>query len=122
MLEKVSEFNFVTSCCEDSLYIRQGVLSEPELLFNKNNQKVYIVLYLCITIFLAVVFMGCQFYEYVTSSFCIADGVFSTNFYMITGLHGFHVVIGIIMILISFARVLEFHFTADSFLGLEFSV
>ncbi|CAN0016043.1 unnamed protein product [Hapterophycus canaliculatus] len=46
--------------------------------------------------------MICQYIEYITSSFTIADGVFGSVFYMGTGFHGLHVLVGIIMLSISY--------------------
>jgi cytochrome c oxidase subunit 3 len=54
-----------------------------------------------LTIALAVIFMICQYIEYITSSFTIADGVFGSVFYMGT-FHGLHVLVGIIMLSISY--------------------
>ncbi|RUP48744.1 cytochrome c oxidase subunit III domain-containing protein [Jimgerdemannia flammicorona] len=49
---------------------------------------------LFITIFLAAIFTALQAYEYYNASFTISDGVYGSTFYMTTGLHGIHVIIG----------------------------
>jgi cytochrome c oxidase subunit 3 len=46
------------------------------------------------TVLLAVVFTGFQGIEYSVSSFTISDGAFGSCFYMGTGFHGIHVMIG----------------------------
>jgi cytochrome c oxidase subunit 3 len=71
------------------------------------------------TIFLGIVFTLLQAYEYFTASFTIADSVFGTVFYASTGLHGFHVVIGTLFLLVGFIRILNNHFTNTHHVGLE---
>jgi cytochrome c oxidase subunit 3 len=46
------------------------------------------------TVVLALIFTGFQGIEYTVSSFTISDGVFGSCFYMGTGFHGIHVMIG----------------------------
>jgi heme/copper-type cytochrome/quinol oxidase subunit 3 len=49
---------------------------------------------LVLTVALAVIFTGCQAFEYVNAGFTISDSVYGSTFYMATGFHGFHVFIG----------------------------
>ena len=49
---------------------------------------------LLVTVLLAVVFTGFQGVEYSVSSFTISDGAFGSCFYLGTGFHGIHVMIG----------------------------
>jgi len=46
------------------------------------------------TVLLAVTFTGFQGVEYAVSSFTISDGAFGSCFYLATGFHGIHVMIG----------------------------
>lgn len=80
------------------------------------------MIFLFIAIVLAVLFTFCQLREYISSSFYIADGVYASCFFMATGFHGFHVILGTIFLTVSFFRLLFFHFTKDSHLGLEFAI
>merc|ERR1711874_697974 len=49
---------------------------------------------LSLTIILGVYFSILQAYEYIEASFTIADSVYGTTFYVATGFHGLHVLIG----------------------------
>ena len=63
------------------------------------------------TILLAITFTGFQAYEYIEASFNISDGIYGSTFYMATGFHGFHVIIGTIFLIVCFFRLLKNHFT-----------
>lgn len=77
--------------------------------------------YFYFTIALAAIFTLLQLYEYITAPFAISDGVYGSVFYMITGLHGFHVIVGTIFIIVVFIRYLKRHFTPTHHLGFEFA-
>jgi len=74
---------------------------------------------LYITIFLAAIFTLLQGYEYLHSGFTIADGVYGSTFYMATGFHGLHVIIGTIFIAIQTLRLNNYHFTNHHHIGFE---
>jgi len=74
------------------------------------------------TLFYAILFTILQIEEYTTAPFAISDGIYGSVFYMITGLHGFHVIIGTLFIFVCFLRFLRSHFTRDHHLGFEFAV
>ena len=71
------------------------------------------------TLILAVIFTLLQGFEYSNASFTMADGVFGSVFYASTGLHGLHVIVGTIFILISFFRLINYHFTIYHHVGFE---
>lgn len=74
------------------------------------------------TLVCAVFFSLFQFEEYYMAPFAISDGVFGSLFYFITGLHGFHVLIGTAFIFVGFVRFLYDHYMVDHHLGFEFSI
>lgn len=53
-----------------------------------------------LSIVLRVIFLICQFVEYNNAVFSISDGVFGSNFFALTGFHGFHVTVGTIRLIL----------------------
>ena len=75
-----------------------------------------------ITVILGTLFALLQLTEYSYGTFTISDSVFGSVFYMTTGLHGIHVIIGIIFLVISFMRIYLDHLTLEHHLGFEFAI
>jgi cytochrome c oxidase subunit 3 len=71
------------------------------------------------TIFLALLFTIFQLNEFRDAEFTIADGVYGSTFFMATGFHGLHVIIGTIFIGISAYRYFVLHFLPTHHLGFE---
>jgi len=74
------------------------------------------------TIVLAILFTGFQGYEYYNAPFTISDGAYGSTFFMATGFHGFHVIVGTIFIIVSLFRVISYHLTDHHHLGLEAAI
>lgn len=74
------------------------------------------------TIILAVIFTLCQYYEYRNASFNISDSVYGSTFYMITGFHGAHVIIGTILLIGSLVRLVKHHYTKQQHVGFEAAI
>lgn len=72
-----------------------------------------------LTIALAVFFTQLQSCEYMEATYTISDGIYGSTFFMATGFHGFHVIIGTIFILVSILRYRWFHFSSSHHLGFE---
>ena len=77
---------------------------------------------LIFTIILALFFTALQYFEYKTADFSINDSVYGSVFYMTTGLHGSHVLIGSIFLIVCLIRLINHHFTKKHHLGLEFAI
>jgi cytochrome c oxidase subunit 3 len=83
-----------------------------------NNRKEAIVS-LMITVMLAVVFTLFQAFEYFDANFNISDSVYGSTFYMATGFHGLHVIIGTTFLAVCLYRLIEHHFTTSHHFGFE---
>ena len=79
--------------------------------------------WLAATVILGFIFVACQAYEYIHAyndlNLKFNSGAYGSLFYMLTGFHGFHVILGATMLLVIFFRVVKGHFTADHHFGFE---
>ena len=87
------------------------------------NQRQQFLLGLFVTIVLGVIFTGVQAYEYGHAiqdlNLTSASGIYGSTFYLLTGFHGLHVLIGATMLLVIFFRALWGHFNADKHFAFE---
>ncbi len=77
---------------------------------------------LILTIFLAIEFTLWQFFEYMDALFYISDGIYGSTFYMTTGFHGLHVIIGTIFLIVCLFRMIYGHFRHDHHFGFEAAI
>ena len=84
----------------------------------ENKQKDMIKA-LGLTVLLGISFSICQMYEYHHAEFGITSGMFGATFFMATGFHGFHVVVGTLFLAVCYFRARKGHFTSDSHFGFE---
>jgi cytochrome c oxidase subunit 3 len=77
---------------------------------------------LVLTVLLAAVFTAFQAYEYMEAPFTIADSVYGSAFFCCTGLHGFHVIIGTLFLLVSTFRLAAYALTSEHHVGLESAI
>nr|YP_010889951.1 cytochrome c oxidase subunit III [Chuniphyes multidentata]WJJ69912.1 cytochrome c oxidase subunit 3 [Chuniphyes multidentata] len=75
-----------------------------------------------ITYLLGILFTLIQLYEYKEASFSIAEGIYGTTFYMLTGFHGGHVIIGTLFIIVGYYRMRANHFTSTRHVGFECAI
>jgi len=76
---------------------------------------------LSLTILLGVGFTLLQGYEYLECSFTIADSAYGSCFFLATGFHGLHVLLGTLLLLVMLVRVSSLHFTFSRHLGFVFA-
>jgi cytochrome c oxidase subunit III len=74
---------------------------------------------LTLTVILGLVFTIVQGYEYAHAAFTFQDGIYASTFYMATGFHGAHVIIGTIFLLVCLLRAMKGHFTPEHHFGFE---
>lgn len=74
-----------------------------------------------VTLVLAVCFTCLQLLEYLEAPFSISDSVYGSTFFLMTGFHGFHVIIGTIFICVCFVRFLRGRLIITQHLGFEFA-
>lgn len=74
------------------------------------------------TIILAVIFTSLQVFEYWNAPFTISDGVYGSTFYLATGFHGFHVLIGTVFLTVCLYRLYAYHFTQTHHNGFEAAI
>nr|YP_009441960.1 cytochrome c oxidase subunit III [Hylastes attenuatus]AOY40181.1 cytochrome c oxidase subunit 3 [Hylastes attenuatus] len=74
---------------------------------------------LSLTVALGIYFTILQKFEYSEASFSIADSIYSASFYMTTGLHGLHVIIGTTFLFICLIRLFLNHLSSKHHFGFE---
>lgn len=77
---------------------------------------------LFLTVLLGIEFTLWQAYEYHKATFYIFDGVYGSTFYMTTGLHGLHVLIGTLFLIVCLVRLLNMHFIYNHHFGYEAAI
>nr|ATN42486.1 cytochrome c oxidase subunit 3 [Calophya schini] len=87
-----------------------------------NNNFYHTKISLMITVLLGVYFSFLQYYEYQSASFCISDSVYGSTFFLTTGFHGIHVLIGTTFLSYTTLRLLQIHFSANHHLGMESAI
>ena len=86
------------------------------ILEGKNEEA---VMGLGLSVFLGFFFLCFQIYEYGAVTYGFTDGIYSSAFYMATGFHGFHVLVGTIFLYVCYRRAKLGHFTKDKHFGFE---
>jgi len=74
---------------------------------------------LIISIILGIYFTSLQAYEYFEASFSIADSIYGSTFFIATGFHGIHVIIGTTFLFVCLIRHNFFHFSSSHHFGFE---
>jgi len=73
---------------------------------------------LLLTVLLGLSFTLCQAYEYAHADFSLSSGMFGSTFFMATGFHGLHVIIGTLFLGVCLWRAARGQFKADGHFGL----
>lgn len=86
-------------------------------IINKNHSQT--TQGLIVTVLLGIIFTILQAYEYIEARFCIRDSVYGSTFYIATGFHGLHVIIGTTFLIVCLLRHIIFHFSRIHHFGFE---
>ena len=84
----------------------------------ENNRK-GLIQGLGITILLGISFTSLQAYEYSHAAFGFTQGIYPSTFFMATGFHGAHVIIGTTFLIVCLIRAIKGHFRPDHHFGFE---
>ncbi len=87
-------------------------------LVHENNRR-DLVNGLILAIGLGFIFTLLQAYEYSHAAFGFSGNIYGASFFMATGFHGFHVIIGTIFLTVCLFRALKGHFTPEQHVGFE---
>ena len=83
------------------------------------NDRKTLVLGLGLTVLLGLAFTMCQAIEYSHSPFPLNGGAYPSVFFLATGFHGFHVIIGTLFLAVCWFRARAGHFTPERHFGFE---
>jgi heme/copper-type cytochrome/quinol oxidase subunit 3 len=82
------------------------------------EDKEAVVALIC-TVSLGLIFTALQFYEYLVAPFQIDSGIYGSTFFVTTGFHGLHVIIGTLFLIVCCIRAYYKHFTNSRHIGFE---
>jgi cytochrome c oxidase subunit III len=85
----------------------------------REGNRAHMLQGLALTILLGLTFTSVQAYEYSHAAFHFSGGIYPTTFFMATGFHGFHVIVGTIFLIVCFFRAKAGHFTPTHHFGFE---
>ena len=91
---------------------------EFALRFNKK----YTIIFLLMTILLGLSFTVFQYIEYISTPISFSQSTFGSLFYLLTGFHGSHVIIGSLFLLVCLLRFFSSHFSGEHLRGFLFSI
>ncbi|AMD23035.1 cytochrome oxidase subunit 3 (mitochondrion) [Eremothecium sinecaudum] len=93
--------------------------SHHGLITGNRNASLYGLL---ATFWLIVIFVACQYVEFINANFTITDGVYGSVFYAGTGLHFMHMVMLIFMLGINYWRLRNYHLSSTHHVGYETTI
>ena len=87
------------------------------------NNRARCIAFMWMTVLLGLIFLFVQGYEYMHAyrdlNLKLSSGVYGSTFFMLTGFHGFHVLVGMLMLFFITLRLMKGHFTPQRHFGFE---
>ena len=87
------------------------------------GQRAKTIAFMWVTVLLGITFLGFQIFEYhhayTELNLKLSSGAYGSTFFMLTGFHGFHVFVGMLMLLFITIRLMKGHFTPERHFGFE---
>ena len=83
------------------------------------NDRKGLIQGLALTVVLGLMFTSLQAYEYAEAPFKFTGGVYPSTFFLATGFHGFHVIVGTTFLFVCLLRAIRGHFTPQRHFGFE---
>jgi cytochrome c oxidase subunit 3 len=87
------------------------------------NHRAKTIAWMWLTVLLGATFICVQAYEYIHAyndlNLKLSSGVFGSTFFILTGFHGFHVFVGMVMLTVITLRLMKGHFTPEHHFGFE---
>jgi cytochrome c oxidase subunit III len=84
-----------------------------------HNDRKTLIGMLALTVALGLLFTSVQAYEYIYAPFSFSNSIYGATFFMATGFHGFHVIVGTIFLFVCLLRAMAGHFTPEQHFGFE---
>jgi cytochrome c oxidase subunit 3 len=89
----------------------------------REGHRAKTIAFMWMTVILGLVFLFVQGYEYLHAyrdlNLKLSSGIYGSTFFMLTGFHGFHVFVGMLMLLFITLRLHKGHFTPERHFGFE---
>ena len=89
----------------------------------RENLRGKCIAFMWVTVLLGIAFLSCQAYEYHEAythlNLKLSSGIYGSTFFMLTGFHGMHVFVGMLMLLFITLRLQKGHFTPNRHFGFE---
>nr|WPS67082.1 cytochrome c oxidase subunit 3 [Hyssopus sp. 1 HHL-2023a] len=83
------------------------------------SNKIDSIYSMMVTILLGLIFSLIQYMEYLEASFTISDSVYGSIFFMSTGFHGFHVLVGTMFLIVNLFRIMKNNYSSVHHFGFE---
>lgn len=105
-----------------ALLVFSGYLCNLTLLYLQKGVWEKTVIYSTLSVFLGYLFLYVQFTEYNSLLFNINSNVLTSCFYLLTGFHGFHVIVGLIFLNIQTSIIFKWMYSRDRNMGYSMAV